>query len=110
MVLTKQPFGKKSSVAVVNGDGQAETQDQVVVRDDFWAFLPSRFPGLYPGRRSVAPTGLEVDAASGVRRVPGASLTGGLKIVNVMRKLKGAKRDDGAQLHHAQDAEDLLVG
>ena len=37
MVLTNPPFGKKSSMAVINEEGDAERQDQVIVRDDFWA-------------------------------------------------------------------------
>ncbi len=37
MVLTNPPFGKKSSMAVINEDGESEKQEQVVVRDDFWA-------------------------------------------------------------------------
>jgi len=37
MVLTNPPFGKKSSFLVVNGEGEAEREDLVVVRDDFWA-------------------------------------------------------------------------
>jgi type I restriction enzyme M protein len=37
MVLTNPPFGKKSSVAVVNEEGEMEKQDDVIVRDDFWA-------------------------------------------------------------------------
>jgi len=36
MVLTNPPFGKKSSVAVVNEEGDMEKQDDVIVRDDFW--------------------------------------------------------------------------
>jgi type I restriction enzyme M protein len=37
MVLTNPPFGKKSSMTVVNIDGQTEREDLVIVRDDFWA-------------------------------------------------------------------------
>lgn len=37
MVLTNPPFGKKSSLSIVNDEGEAEKQDQVIVRDDFWA-------------------------------------------------------------------------
>ncbi len=37
MVLTNPPFGKKSSFLVVNGEGETEREDLVVVRDDFWA-------------------------------------------------------------------------
>lgn len=37
MVLTNPPFGKKSSVTIVNGEGKAEKQSLTVVRDDFWA-------------------------------------------------------------------------
>ena len=37
MVLTNPPFGKKSSITIVNEEGEAEREDLVVVRDDFWA-------------------------------------------------------------------------
>src|SRR5947209_10718851 len=37
MVLTNPPFGKKSSVMVVNAEGDEERQALTVVRDDFWA-------------------------------------------------------------------------
>ena len=37
MVLTNPPFGKKSSVQIVNSAGKAERQSLTVVRDDFWA-------------------------------------------------------------------------
>ncbi|MEY2569016.1 MAG: type restriction enzyme protein [Actinomycetota bacterium] len=37
MVLTNPPFGKKSSVTILNGEGKAERQSLTVVRDDFWA-------------------------------------------------------------------------
>ena len=37
MVLTNPPFGKKSSVSVVNEEGEIAKQDDVIVRDDFWA-------------------------------------------------------------------------
>jgi type I restriction enzyme M protein len=37
MVLTNPPFGKRSSVTIVNDEGRAEKQSLTVVRDDFWA-------------------------------------------------------------------------
>jgi type I restriction enzyme M protein len=37
MVLTNPPFGKKSSVTVINEVGEQEKESLVVVRDDFWA-------------------------------------------------------------------------
>jgi len=37
MVLTNPPFGKKSSVTIVNEEGEQEKQALTVVRDDFWA-------------------------------------------------------------------------
>jgi type I restriction enzyme M protein len=37
MVLTNPPFGKKSSITIVNAEGQAEKQALTVLRDDFWA-------------------------------------------------------------------------
>jgi type I restriction enzyme M protein len=36
-VLTNPPFGKKSSVLVVNEEGEQEREALTVVRDDFWA-------------------------------------------------------------------------
>lgn len=37
MVLTNPPFGKKSSMTIVNAEGEAERDDLAIVRDDFWA-------------------------------------------------------------------------
>jgi type I restriction enzyme M protein len=37
MVLTNPPFGKKSSVLVVNDEGEGDRQSITIVRDDFWA-------------------------------------------------------------------------
>jgi type I restriction enzyme M protein len=37
MVLTNPPFGKKSSMTVVNTEDESEREDLVIVRDDFWA-------------------------------------------------------------------------
>jgi len=37
MVLTNPPFGRKSSVTIVNEEGKAEKESLVVTRDDFWA-------------------------------------------------------------------------
>ena len=37
MVLTNPPFGRKSSVQIVNAEGEVEREDLTVVRDDFWA-------------------------------------------------------------------------
>jgi type I restriction enzyme M protein len=37
IVLTNPPFGRKSSVTIVNEEGRAEKESLVVKRDDFWA-------------------------------------------------------------------------
>lgn len=37
VVLTNPPFGKKSSVLVVNSEGDEERQALTIVREDFWA-------------------------------------------------------------------------
>ena len=37
MVLTNPPFGKKSSMTVLNAEGESEREHLVIVRDDFWA-------------------------------------------------------------------------
>jgi type I restriction enzyme M protein len=36
VILTNPPFGRKSSVRMVNADGEEDRQDLTVVRDDFW--------------------------------------------------------------------------
>jgi len=36
LVLTNPPFGKKSSVTIVNEKGEVERESQTIVRDDFW--------------------------------------------------------------------------
>lgn len=36
VVLTNPPFGRKSSVMVVNEEGEEEREDLTVVREDFW--------------------------------------------------------------------------
>ena len=37
MVMTNPPFGKKSSVTIVNEKGEAEKESLTIHRDDFWA-------------------------------------------------------------------------
>ena len=37
MVLTNPPFGKKSSIQVINVEGEAQRESLTYVRDDFWA-------------------------------------------------------------------------
>jgi type I restriction enzyme M protein len=37
LVLTNPPFGKKSSVTIVNGDGKADKETLTYERQDFWA-------------------------------------------------------------------------
>ncbi len=37
VVMTNPPFGKKSSVTIINEEGEQSKESLVVVRDDFWA-------------------------------------------------------------------------
>jgi len=37
MVLTNPPFGRKSSMNIINEQGETESQSLTVLRDDFWA-------------------------------------------------------------------------
>jgi len=37
MVLTNPPFGKKSSITIVNGEGKTDRESLVYERQDFWA-------------------------------------------------------------------------
>ncbi len=36
MILTNPPFGKKSSISIVGGDGELEKEDHAYERQDFW--------------------------------------------------------------------------
>lgn len=36
MILTNPPFGKKSSISIVNGEGKLEKEDHTYERTDFW--------------------------------------------------------------------------
>jgi len=36
MVLTNPPFGKKQSLKTVNEEGDLDSEDEVVIRQDFW--------------------------------------------------------------------------
>jgi len=37
MVLTNPPFGRKSSITIVNGEGRADRESLIYEREDFWA-------------------------------------------------------------------------
>lgn len=37
MILTNPPFGKKSSITIVNGEGKADKESLMYERQDFWA-------------------------------------------------------------------------
>lgn len=37
IVLANPPFGKKSSITIVNEEGEQEKQSLTIIRDDFWA-------------------------------------------------------------------------
>jgi len=75
MVLTNPPFGRKSSMTFVNAEGEAEREDLVVVRDDFWAstsnkqlnFLQHVKTLVRPGGRAaiVVPDNVLFEAGAG---------------------------------------------
>lgn len=37
MILTNPPFGKKSSITIINGEGKADKESLIYERPDFWA-------------------------------------------------------------------------
>lgn len=37
LVMTNPPFGKKSSITIINGEGKASRENQTYEREDFWA-------------------------------------------------------------------------
>ena len=74
MVLTNPPFGKKSSVTIVNEAGDEEKQSLVVHRDDFWAstsnkqlnFLQHVFTILKQhGRAAIVPDNVLFEGGAG---------------------------------------------
>jgi type I restriction enzyme M protein len=44
LVLTNPPFGKKSSVTIVNGDGKSDRETLSYSRQDFWATTSDNLP------------------------------------------------------------------
>ena len=53
VVLTNPPFGKKSSVLVVNEEGEQERQALTVVREDFWASTTNKQLNFVQHVRSI---------------------------------------------------------
>ena len=60
MVLTNPPFGKKSSVTIVNADGKTERQSLTVVRDDFWTSTSNKQLNFVQHVRTLLNAGDEV--------------------------------------------------
>ena len=53
MVLTNPPFGKKSSLTFVNGEGEQSRESLVVIRDDFWASTSNKQLNFLQHVRSI---------------------------------------------------------
>ena len=53
MVLTNPPFGKKSSLTFVNGEGEQTKDSLVVIRDDFWASTSNKQLNFLQHVRSI---------------------------------------------------------
>lgn len=53
VVLTNPPFGKKSSVLVVNEEGEQERQTLTIVREDFWASTTNKQLNFVQHVRSI---------------------------------------------------------
>jgi type I restriction enzyme M protein len=53
MVLANPPFGRKSSVTIVNADGDEEREDLTVYRDDFWATTSNKQLNFVQHIRSI---------------------------------------------------------
>jgi type I restriction enzyme M protein len=56
MVLTNPPFGKKSSVIVVNAEGDESRESLTIVRDDFWATTSNKQFNFVQHIRSILKT------------------------------------------------------
>jgi type I restriction enzyme M protein len=53
MVLTNPPFGRKSSLRFVNGEGDEDRESLVVYRDDFWASTSNKQLNFLQHARSL---------------------------------------------------------
>jgi type I restriction enzyme M protein len=53
LVLTNPPFGKKSSLTFVNGEGEQSRESMVVIRDDFWASTSNKQLNFLQHVRSI---------------------------------------------------------
>ena len=56
LVLTNPPFGKKSSVLVVNAEGEESREALTVLRDDFWATTSNKQLNFVQHVRSILKT------------------------------------------------------
>ena len=56
LVMTNPPFGKKSSVTIINGGGQQARESLTVVRDDFWASTSNKQLNFLQHVRSLLKT------------------------------------------------------
>ena len=62
MVLTNPPFGRKSSINIVNAEGQSEREAIEILRDDFWASTSNKQLNFVQHVASI----LEIDGRAAV--------------------------------------------
>lgn len=62
MVLTNPPFGKKSSLTIVNGGGEQSRESLVYERDDFWASTSNKQLNFLQHVRSI----LKINASAAI--------------------------------------------
>ncbi|MGB6134691.1 MAG: class I SAM-dependent DNA methyltransferase [Acidobacteriaceae bacterium] len=62
MVLTNPPFGKKSSVTIVNEEGDQEREALTIAREDFWATTSNKQLNFLQHVRSI----LKIDARAAI--------------------------------------------
>lgn len=62
MVLTNPPFGKKSSVTIVNEEGEQERESLTIAREDFWATTSNKQLNFLQHVRSI----LKIDGRAAI--------------------------------------------
>lgn len=62
MVLTNPPFGKKSSITIVNSEGKADRESSTYVRDDFWATTSNKQLNFLQHVKTI----LEINGQAGI--------------------------------------------
>jgi hypothetical protein len=67
IVLANPPFGKESSVTIVNEAGEQSNESPIIIRDDFWASTSKKLTSTRSSPVTFARTATNAPRVSGSR-------------------------------------------